>query len=185
MKIIVYTISDCQFSQQEKDYLKTHNLPYEERNLESNKEFLTEMLAVSNNFAGTPVTKIEKDDGQITVLKGFTEVEFSQALGLAPVNPTPTPPPPPASEQKSVPEVQIPSSQDVPAAPVSNPTPPPAPVAETPPAAPTTPHDDQLNSLLNDLQTKAQDNTVSAAPATTSSVAPSANMPSIPDFGAK
>ena len=56
---------------------------FEEKNLEQNKEFLTEMLAVSNNFAGTPVTKIEKDDGQISILKGFTKEEFDQALGFS------------------------------------------------------------------------------------------------------
>jgi len=84
MKITVYTIADCQFSKQEKDYLTANKLTYEEKNLDSNKEFLTEMLTVSNNFAGTPVTKIEKDDGQIVVLKGFTKEEFDKALGLTP-----------------------------------------------------------------------------------------------------
>jgi glutaredoxin len=82
MKITVYTVSDCQFSKAEKEYLQSHNLPYEEKNLEQNREWLTEMLAVSNNFAGTPVTKIEKDDGQIIVLKGFTKEEFDEVLGF-------------------------------------------------------------------------------------------------------
>ena len=82
MKITVYTVSDCQFSKQEKEYLQSHNLSYEEKNLEQNREWLTEMLAVSNNFAGTPVTKIEKDDGQIIVLKGFTKEEFDQVFGF-------------------------------------------------------------------------------------------------------
>ncbi len=85
MKITVYTITDCEFSKQEKEYLASHQLQYEEKNLETNKEFLTEMLAVSNNFAGTPVTKIEKDDGQIVILKGFTKDEFDKTLRLTPV----------------------------------------------------------------------------------------------------
>jgi len=82
MKITVYTVSDCQFSKAEKEYLKLHNLPFEEKNLEQNREWLTEMLAVSNNFAGTPVTKIEKNDGTIVVLKGFTKEEFDKEMGL-------------------------------------------------------------------------------------------------------
>lgn len=82
MKITIYTITDCQFSKQEKEYLNLHKLPFEEKNLETNREFLTEMLAVSNNFAGTPVTKIEKDDGQIAVLKGFTQADFDKLLGF-------------------------------------------------------------------------------------------------------
>ena len=81
MKITIYTVTDCQFSKKEIEYLKSHNLQFEEKNLETNKEFLTEMLAISDNFAGTPVTKIEKDDGSSVVLKGFTQSEFDEALG--------------------------------------------------------------------------------------------------------
>lgn len=125
MKITVYTITDCPFSKQEKDYLASHNLQYEEKNLETNKDFLTEMLAVSNNFAGTPVTKIEKDDGQITVLKGFTQSEFDQALGLASV---------------AAPAPALHADAPVPSAPT-----PPAPVP-TPPPAPEPPHVDQPDS---------------------------------------
>lgn len=104
MKIIVYTVTDCKFSQAEKEYLKSHNLPFEERNLETKHEYLSEMLTISDNFAGTPVTVIEKDqedkgpqipsgdqkpeDAQAKdnahkiVLKGFTEEEFDKALGF-------------------------------------------------------------------------------------------------------
>jgi len=82
MKITIYTVSDCQFSKAEKEYLQSHNLPYEEKNLEQNQEWLKEMFTISNNFAGTPVTKIEKDDGQIVVLKGFTKEEFDQVLSF-------------------------------------------------------------------------------------------------------
>lgn len=82
MKITVFTITDCYFCKQEKDYLKSNNLPFEEKNLEENRDWLTEMLTISNNFAGTPVTKIEKDDGTIVVLKGFTKEEFDETLGI-------------------------------------------------------------------------------------------------------
>lgn len=84
MKITVYTITDCKFSQAEKQYLQSKQVQFEEKNLEANREFLTEMLNISNNFAGTPVTKIEKDDGQIIVLKGFTQDEFDKALTVDP-----------------------------------------------------------------------------------------------------
>ncbi|OGK13761.1 hypothetical protein A3A93_05470 [Candidatus Roizmanbacteria bacterium RIFCSPLOWO2_01_FULL_38_12] len=83
MKVTIYTVTDCQFSKAEKEYLQSKNIPFEEKNLESNREFLTEMLNVSDNFAGTPVTKIEKDDGQMVVVKGFTKEEFDQALGFS------------------------------------------------------------------------------------------------------
>ena len=87
MKITIYTTNECQFSKQEKDFLTSHNLQFEEKNLETNREYLTEMLALSNNFAGTPVTKIEKDSAEVVVLKGFTQAEFEKELGLAVAEP--------------------------------------------------------------------------------------------------
>jgi glutaredoxin len=126
MKITLYSISDCQFSKQEKDYLISHNLPFEEKNLEVNREYLTEMLAVSNNFAGTPVTRIEKDNGQVVVLKGFTLTDFDDTLGFAaPQLPPATAAPAPAPAPQAV----------APVAPIVNPAPAPQapPVAVEPP----------------------------------------------------
>ena len=102
MKVTIYTVSDCKFSQAEKDYLLSKNITFEEKNLESNREFLTEMLNLSNNFAGTPVTKIEKDDGQIAILKGFTKEEFDTSLGLS-TEQGATPTTPPSTTQEATP----------------------------------------------------------------------------------
>jgi glutaredoxin len=202
MKITVYTVSDCQFSKAEKEYLQSHNLPYEEKNLEQNREWLTEMLAVSNNFAGTPVTKIEKDDGQIIVLKGFTKEEFDQVLGFkkeeavaqASANISVTPPvnepsspsqpqtPQPFSPQPPTPE---PQTQPTPPSPTPSPTqpttpPPPAPNQEVNPVSTNNPppSNDPLSSILSDLEQKANPNQQPPPP---SSQAPT-NIPNIPDF---
>lgn len=154
MKIIIYTTSECEFSKKEKEYLTSHSFPFEEKNLETNREFLTEMLAVSNNFAGTPVTKIEKDDGQIVVLKGFTLEEFDKALETAkpPVQADQAP-----VSQPNEPMVPNPAPPaPVPQPPVAEPTPTPPPT--TPPVveAPMT-NDPRMSSLLNNLQQKADD----------------------------
>ena len=195
MKITIYTINDCVFSKQEKDFLIANKLAFEEKNLETNKEFLTEMLAVSNNFAGTPVTKIEKDDGQIVVLKGFTLEEFNKTLNLTPAPTSTTPkveethvdmqaPVAPVAPQTNdvLPPLDIPAlvvptvppqppvapapvmpvtSPAVPEPPVMPPTEPVVPSQPTMPAAPPTPvapqtgpSNDQLNSILTDLQNK-------------------------------
>lgn len=205
MKITIYTTNTCEFSKKEKDFLTSHNLPYEEKNLETNREFLTEMLAVSNNFAGTPVTRIEKEDGQIMVLKGFTESEFVEALSLTPANdqtavpapaepatPPPVAPPTPVEPTPSVPEPATPPPT-VPAEPVTPPAepvvPPPPPVPpQTPAEAPvqTTPQDAQLNSILNDLQSKSattpSEPPTPPAPQQPSSNQPAANnLPNIPE----
>jgi len=159
MKITVYTITDCQYSKQEKDYLAVNKLQYEEKNLEINKEFLTEMLAISNNFAGTPVTRVEKDDGSIVVLKGFTKGEFDTTFGFAAVQTTTA----------------------------SEPTP--APVAETPSASVPlsgTPADkaksEELNAVMDKLEEKATPETTPSTPAEPTPPTTNAPAPSIPDF---
>jgi len=166
MKITIYTITDCQFSKQEKEYLSAHGLQFEEKNLETNREYLTEMLAVGSNFAGTPLTKIDKDDGQTVVLKGFTAAEFDKALGLEqPVAAAPAPEPVQAMPPVEVaPVVQAPVEP-----PVMQPVEPPAPqVPVAPPVAP--PADPAIASILNNLEQQAQQ-PAAAAP----------GMPVIPD----
>lgn len=203
MKIIVYTINDCPFCKQEKDYFSTNKITFEEKNLETNKEFLTEMLAVSNNFAGTPVTKVEKDDGQIAVLKGFTKEEFDKVFGL---------------ETAPKPVAETNAKMDVPPAPAPTPTPPPTPIptpveppkTETPepvkvepvsaeattgeekPAEQTNVAPDPLDAILNDLKTKSGEPTSAEATAgkeetlpPTPSPAPGTTPPTIPDFQSK
>jgi len=206
MKITIYTITECQYSTQEKDYLKAHNLQFEEKNLEANRDFLTEMMAVSNNFAGTPVTKIEKDDGQIIILKGFTQDEFDKALGFVPVTkPIPTPekpieeisssPVPPSPVVPTPPQPDKITSPSIPPMPQTAPNtiPSPLPPIETPPvtvqpiAPPQAPvtqaqsavqPDDHLNSILNNLQQKAAE-PIAPTPTQPPVVA---NVPNIPDF---
>jgi len=191
MKITVYTVSDCQFSKQEKEYLQSHNLAYEEKNLEQNREWLTEMLAVSNNFAGTPVTKIEKEDGQIIVLKGFTKEEFDQVLGFkkeelvaqastdvtqSPQSTSPQPPnqTQPINQQEASPPPYPSSSSPNQPTEETSPT-------QTPPIinqAPTTASSksaDPLSSILSDLEQKANPNQPPPPP-------PPANIPNIPNF---
>lgn len=212
MKITIYTINDCAFSKQEKDFLIANKLAFEEKNLETNKEFLTEMLAVSNNFAGTPVTKIEKDDGQIVVLKGFTLDEFNKTLNLTPAPTTTTPkveethvdmqapvapifpqvndtlppldipapvmpsitPQPPVTPAPVIPVEPPNPPVVVPEIPVMPPTEPVAPVQPTIPTTPpapvatqTGPSNDQLNSILSDLQNKVNQPDLNPPPAPT------------------
>lgn len=140
MKITIYTIKDCAFSKQEKEYLNTNKLVFEEKDLETNKDFLTEMLAISNNFAGTPVTRVEKDDGTIAVLKGFTKAEFDTVFGLA------------SPELKAEAGSTVPPVIEVPQTPpVESVSPAPIPTETPVVTAP-----DPLKSVMDDLQAKAE-----------------------------
>jgi glutaredoxin len=106
MKVVIYTTNDCKFSQEEKAYLQSNNVAFEEKNLEANKDFLTEMLSISNNFAGTPVTEITKDNGEKVVLKGFTKEDFDTALAVSPAVS-------PALESTNTPVVEAPVQPQV------------------------------------------------------------------------
>ncbi|EKE15400.1 MAG: hypothetical protein ACD_12C00034G0007 [uncultured bacterium] len=190
MKITVYTIKDCAFSKQEKEYLNTNKLVFEEKDLETNKDFLTEMLAISNNFAGTPVTRVEKDDGTISVLKGFTKEEFDTTFGFT-VAPT-------TNQEVQTPNLGV-STNEPTAPPSINDTPIP-PTAEVPPEVPpvvpvesveATP--DPLKSVMDDLQAKVDSALPPVIPVEQPSVEPvnpptppaDPNAPAIPDFPAK
>lgn len=178
MKITIYTITECQFSKQEKEYLSSHGLQFEEKNLETNREFLTEMLAVGGNFAGTPVTKIEKDDGQIVVLKGFTATEFDKVLAVAPAAAMPVEPKTaeqPEPVQQAAPTVEPPPI-----------TPEPTPVmTPQPEVATATIADPAMASVLNTLVQQAQVTEPTApveqAPTPSPVTTPPAGAPVIPN----
>jgi glutaredoxin len=125
MKITIYTVNDCKFSGEEKAYLQSKGLQFEEKNLETNRDFLTEMLQKSNNFAGTPVTEIVKDDGTSMVIKGFTQNEFDAAIGgttmaAAPAMDTTQPEPAVAPVSEPMPAPVMPAPVEEPAMPQTN-----------------------------------------------------------------
>ncbi len=166
MKVILYTTSDCMFSKQEKEYLASKNVSFEEKNVQTNRGFLQEMLDISNNFAGTPVTKIEKDDGKSIVLKGFTQSEFDNvfasnvqaANSTIPVPPTDQPVQDQPISDQPVSDPVIPEPE-VPAEPQTPP-------AKTPPVEPpvveTPSNPDPLPPFsTNDTPTPVQDDTTS------------------------
>lgn len=77
--VVVYAIANCPFCKAEKDYLTAHKIAFEERLVDSSEANLKEMLALSDNFAGVPVTHLKGASSQ-RVVKGFTEAEFAQEL---------------------------------------------------------------------------------------------------------
>lgn len=179
MKITLFTVETCKFSAEEKEYLKSKNLPFEEKDVEKDHAALEQMLKIGNNFAGTPVTEIVFDDatdpaknpeegqdaakpeykdevktGRVVVLKGFTKEEFDKELF-----------PPAEAEAK-------PADQTT-AAPV-DPAAPQAPQTTTEPqAAPVTAPANPLDSILQDLQSKIPPSTLDNNPQVQPSIPPS------------
>ncbi|MFS8158985.1 MAG: glutaredoxin domain-containing protein [Candidatus Roizmanbacteria bacterium] len=76
MNVTLYTIADCQFCAAAKEYLKSKNISFVEKDVEANPADLEEMQKASGNFPGVPFTQVKKDDGSEEGLKGFTKEQF-------------------------------------------------------------------------------------------------------------
>jgi glutaredoxin len=171
MKITVYTITDCPFCKQEKEFLTAQGLQFEEKNVQENRQFLTEMLDVSDKFAGVPFTLVEKDSGEKIGLKGFTQSEFEAALGLTAAAP-------------AAPAAMSAAPVDMPAAPapsVADPMPAPAP-ADPMTVAPAAPVDMPTTSTTTSMPDAAPNMPsmpgIDEAPAAPAPVTAAPNMPS-------
>ncbi len=128
-KVTMYTTPACQYCKAEKEYLSQQGIAFVERNVEQNEADLREMLNVSDNFAGVPVTVIENPTGQKLVVKGFTQTDFEEEarnFGLI------------KGEKTTKPEESMTSSAPAPMA-VEPPTAPMTPSEPTAPAAPVAP----------------------------------------------
>lgn len=115
-KITVYTTTNCPFCKSEKEFLTAQGLTFSEKNVEEDNEALKEMLSLSDNFAGVPVTVLNGPKGK-KVVKGFTQDEFLKELqetGLKEATEAPAPAPvapveaplaaePPAAESPAAP----------------------------------------------------------------------------------
>lgn len=78
MAVKIYTTSTCPWCQRAKQFLKAHNVPYEDKDVASDQAALNEMIAKSGQL-GVPVIDVE---GEIIV--GFDERRLREKLGIAP-----------------------------------------------------------------------------------------------------
>jgi glutaredoxin len=78
-KVIIYTQETCGPCQAEKEWLKNHNINFEERDIRKNAAYMNE--AVELGASQTPVTVIETNDSK-EVIMGFKREKLSALLGL-------------------------------------------------------------------------------------------------------
>lgn len=79
-KVIVYTQTTCGPCQEEKMWLTQNNIPFEDRDIRKNETYFQE--AISLGASMTPVTLIEKEDGERIVVHGFDKEEISKHLSI-------------------------------------------------------------------------------------------------------
>lgn len=75
-KVIVYSTTICPWCNKVKDYLKQHNIEFEEKNVQEDQEAAHEMVEKSGQM-GVPVIDI---DGEIIV--GFDKEKIDKALKI-------------------------------------------------------------------------------------------------------
>jgi glutaredoxin-like YruB-family protein len=80
VKVKIYTTATCAYCHAEKEYLKQHDIPYEEVAVDTDPAAAREMIELSGQM-GVPFTVIGSgDDAQQIV--GFDQPRIAAALGL-------------------------------------------------------------------------------------------------------
>ncbi|RNB83530.1 glutaredoxin family protein [Brevibacillus panacihumi] len=79
-KVIVYTQTTCGPCQEEKMWLTQQNIPFEDRDIRKNESYFQEAINIGASM--TPVTLIEKEDGEQIVIHGFDKEQIKKALDL-------------------------------------------------------------------------------------------------------
>jgi glutaredoxin-like YruB-family protein len=77
MHVKIYTTPTCAYCKMTKEFLKEHNIEFDEIDVSSNKEAAKEMVEKSGQM-GVPVIDV---DGQIIV--GFDKEALKKALNLS------------------------------------------------------------------------------------------------------
>ncbi|RBW69433.1 glutaredoxin family protein [Bacillus taeanensis] len=78
-KVIIYTQETCGPCHAEKEWLKEHNIDFEERDIRKNAAYMNE--AIELGASQTPVTVIEGNASKEVVM-GFNQEKLSSLLGL-------------------------------------------------------------------------------------------------------
>ena len=76
MTVKIYTTPTCAFCHAEKEFLKEHNVAFEEFDVAANVAAREEMIQKTGQM-GVPVTNI---DGEIVI--GFDRTQLSRMLGI-------------------------------------------------------------------------------------------------------
>ncbi len=76
VKVIVYSTPTCPWCNRAKDFLKQHNIEFEEKDVSVDEEARAELIEKSGQL-GVPVLDI---DGKIII--GFDKEAIEEALGL-------------------------------------------------------------------------------------------------------
>ena len=82
MQVRIYSTVTCPYCKMLKDYLKQHNVSYEEKMVDRDEVAKEQMANDSNGFMGVPFTVITKDNGTKENVVGFDKKRLDETLGI-------------------------------------------------------------------------------------------------------
>lgn len=80
--VTIFSTPTCGFCKALKDFLKSRNIPYEEKDVTSDPKNLEEMQRYAPGVMSVPVTIFNKDQPDQEVQVGFDEMAVSKTLSL-------------------------------------------------------------------------------------------------------
>ena len=80
-KVQIYTTATCVYCKAEKDYLREHNVKFEELAADSDPALAEQLFKLSGQYA-VPFTVVTKGDGSKQQILGFDRPRLASALGL-------------------------------------------------------------------------------------------------------
>jgi len=80
-KVVIYTQKTCGPCQEEKFWLQQNGISFEDRDIRENEQYFNE--AINLGASMTPVTLIENEQGEQTVIHGFDKEKLKEALRLS------------------------------------------------------------------------------------------------------
>lgn len=72
-KVTVYTSSTCPYCQMAKEYLKEREIPFDEKNVQTDKDARNELMAMG--YTGVPVICVDKEQ-----IVGFDKNKLDELL---------------------------------------------------------------------------------------------------------
>ena len=81
MKLKIYTTTTCPFCKQEKAYLDSKGVKYENIFVDEDQKAAEEMVKISHQM-GVPFNVITKDDGTTITVLGFEKERLDKILGI-------------------------------------------------------------------------------------------------------
>lgn len=80
-QVTIYSTTTCPYCHMEKEYLKSKNIPFVDKVVDTDTEALAKMMKLSGQLA-VPFTVIEKEDGTKEKLLGFDKPRLDKILSL-------------------------------------------------------------------------------------------------------